>query len=270
MKTFISAVLLSVSLIASAAASAEVYRLKFNDQTYGGHRTVDIAKAMQKQHRLKTADLDISSVDVIVKSRQGGGQVWLGSRYSQSDRRTAGGTAANFNNPADWTFSRITFAAQNYGSDLQLNLNGDMKLREIRVHASRIDDSDKVLTNSKGEARITLPMHHVKITGLQKLDLKQLLRQEPGVNPDQYHLKGLEVSVKSRQGGGQVWLESGNGISEIQTAGGIVSVFENNNPGSYDRKYFKAAQRNNQASPWLLGFNGDIKIEEIIINLAPR
>lgn len=254
----------------AAVAQAEVFRLQFNDKIYGGHGTLDLNKTLMQQHRIKANELDIESIDVIVKSREGGGQVWVGSRYGQSDRRTAGGTVANYNNPADWTFSRISFPASNQGAGLLLNLNGNLKLREVRLHARYAREQSEVISNEKGDARITLPMRHLQLSGLHKVNLKQLLRNDAGINPDDYHLKGIEVSLKSRQGGGQVWLESAHGTSEIQTAGGLPEVFDNNNSGSYDRKYFKASRRNNQASPWLVGFNGDIKVNEIIVNLAHK
>lgn len=269
-KYSIARLTLAAILLLSSAAKAEVYRLQFNDQIYGGHRTVELKKAMQKQHRVDASKLEIEKVDVVVKSQQGGGQVWVGSRYSQSNRLTAAGQAANFNNPANWTFSRISFPAQGFDSDLQLNLNGQLKLREVIVHARDTPDSESVAKNKQGNARITLPMNHLKLTGQNTINLKKILRSNTKVNPDKYNFKGLEVSVKSRQGGGQVWLESGHQASSIQTVGGIPQAFENNNQDSYDRKYFKAMQGENQPTPWLLKFNGDLKLNEIIINLAPR
>ena len=259
-----------VMLMASTVANAETFNLKFNDRVFGGLASVDLVRTLQTQHRINPLELHIESVDVVVKSREGGGQVWLGSRQSQSNRQTAAGTLANFNNPADWTFSRLSFPAGNYGAGLYLNLNGNLKLREVNIRASLAHGEGEVLSNEKGDKRITLPMRHETISGLQKINLKQLLRRDAGINPDDYDLKGIEVSLKSRQGGGQVWLETAQAMSDIQTAGGIPGVFDNNNPGSYDRKYFKAPRRNNSTTPWLLGLNGEIKLNEIIVNLARR
>jgi hypothetical protein len=255
----VTKLLLVISLLVSSAASAEVYRLQFNDQIFGGHRTVDLKKAMQHQHHVDAGKLVIEKVDVVAKSQQGGGLVWLGSHYSQSGRQTVPGQAVNFNNPAGWTFNRLTFTTQEFGNDA------------IVVHTREIEKSENVVSNKQGNVRITVPMHHLKLTGLQTINLKQLLRRNTKINPDKYNLKGLEVSIKSRQGGGQIWFEDdGQLASGLQSVGGIPQVFDNNNPGSYDRKYFKATRRENQASPWLLMLNGDLKLNEIIINLAPR
>ena len=267
----VAKLLLFLSLLFSSAAYAEIYRLQFNDQIYGGHRTVDLQKALQHQHRVDARKVEIEKVDVVAKSQQGGGLIWMGSPYSQTDRRTVPGQAVNFNNPADWTFSRQTFTTRGFGDNLKLNLNGQFKLRAIVVHTRMFNDSENIAIGKNGNVRVTVTMHHLKLMGLQTINLKQLLRRNTNVNPDKYNLKGLEVSVKSRQGGGQIWFEdNGEQTSSLQTAGGIPQVFENNNAGSYDRKYFKATLRDNQPMPWLLKFNGDLKINEIIINLAPR
>ena len=105
-----------------------------------------------------------------------------------------------------------------------------------------------------------LPMFHLQLMGLNNIDLKQLVRSDTRMNPDEFHLKGIEVSVKSRQQGGQVWLVSGHKVSEFQDVRAAGRFFASNDPDSYGRNYFKVGQGNNQSMPWLLKLNGDIKL----------
>ena len=69
-RKMVTKLFLILSLFMSSAAYAEVYRLNFNDRIYGGHRTVDLQKAMQQQHRVDAGKLEIEKVDVIAKSQQ--------------------------------------------------------------------------------------------------------------------------------------------------------------------------------------------------------
>jgi hypothetical protein len=257
-------------LFFSSAVYAETYHLQFRDHIFGGHRTLNLEQALQNQHRIDAKELEISRIEVVVKSQQGGGQVWLGSRYSQTNRQTAPGSAVNFDNPADWTYATLPFLTQGMGGDLMLNLNGQLKLREVVVHARKLADDKSVVKSRQGDARVTLPMNHQHLTGLYTLNLKKVLRNQSKINPDRYDLKGIEVAVKSRQGGGQVWLESGNQATEIQTIKGVSANFERRDPHTYYRIFLKALQQDNQKTPWLLQFNGEIMLNEIIINLVPK
>ncbi|MFW2440533.1 MAG: hypothetical protein ACN4GR_14335 [Arenicellales bacterium] len=270
LKKLIPASLLGFSLLISSASHAEVFRLQFKDYILGGFRTLDLHQALYNQYQLDASRLDIETIEVVLKSQHGGGLVWSGSRYSQLDRQVVTGQAVNFNNPADWTYSHIIFPAQGAAGDLKLNLNGLFKLREVLVRTRDESGAESVVKSMQGDGRVILPMFHLELTGLNSINLKQLLRSDSRLNPDEFQLKGIEVLVKSRKQGGQVWLENGNRHTEPQAVDTAGRFFASNDPGSYGRNYFRFANGNNQSKPWLLKLNGDIKLNEIVINLVPR
>lgn len=262
--------LLIVTLLTSSTVCAEVLHLQFEDYIIGGHRTLDLDKALFEQHQLNTDKIQIEKIDVVIKSRSSGGQIWLGSSYSKTDVRIVSGQAANFNNPADWTFSHIVFSFNGAASELQLNLNGQFKLREIDVYTVAYADSDSAVKNTSDNINIVLPMFHLKLIGLNSIDLKQLLRSDAGLNLDQYDIQSIEVLVKSRDGSAKVWLQSGLHSSEKQTVDGLAQVFDSNETDSYSSNYLTVKKINNHSVPLLLKFDGDIKLHEINVILAPR
>lgn len=262
--------LLSLLLLALASAAwAEEFHLRYDDRIIGGQTSFDLLRELGSQHRVDPAEFEILGVDVIAKSQQGGGQVWLGSAYSQSGRQTAPGSIANYSNPADWTFGTLRFQAGGMGDALNLNFYGNIKLREIVLHTRRKQDAVQIAGDHQGNRRITLQLNHVVLNGLTEINLKQELRRKTDLNPDRYNLKGIEVGAKSRSGNAKVWLESGNRKSQPLIVGGIPQAFDNDNTGSYDRKFIQATP-DNQPTPWLLRFSGNVKVNDIVINLAPR
>jgi hypothetical protein len=120
-------------LIYSGLVHAEDFRLQFNDAVYGGFQTVDLHWALYEQHQVDASSLELDYIEVILKSKYGGGLAWTGSPYSQRDRRVVYGQAANFYNPSGWSFSRIVFPATGLFDDLLLNMNGQFSLREVLV-----------------------------------------------------------------------------------------------------------------------------------------
>lgn len=270
MKKLFAALLLAVSLVISSASHAEVFRLQFKDYIFGGFRTLDLQQALYKQHQVDASGLDIETIDVVIKSQYGGGLVWSGSRNSQVDRRVVTGQAVNFHNPADWTYSHIIFPVRGTAGDLQLNLNGLFKLREVLVRTRDFRDAENELIDVQDSFRIVLPMFHLKLSGYSSIDLKQLLANDTHVNSDGYQLKGIDVSVKSRQPGGQIWLETGRKVSVLQEVATAGHLFNSKDPGTYGHYSFTAVKSNISSMPWLLKFNGDIQLNEIIIKLAPR
>ncbi len=126
--------LLGVSiLLISGIVHAEDFRLHFNDAIFGGFQTVDLHRALYEQYQVDASRLAVDHIEVVLKSRYGGGLVWTGSPYSQMDRRVVAGQGANYNNPAGWNFSRIVFPARGLDDDLLLNLYGQFRLREVLV-----------------------------------------------------------------------------------------------------------------------------------------
>lgn len=262
--------LLIASLLTCSNAYAEVLHLQFKDYIIGGYRTLDLHQALYDQHQLNADTIQIEKIDVVIKSRSGGGQIWLGSRYSKKDVRVVSGQAANFNNPADWTYSHIIFMFNESVSEPQINLNGQFKLREIVVYTRDHAGSDNTVKKPLRDISIVLPMFDVKLIGLNSIDLKQLLLSDTQQNPDEYHLQGIEVLAKSRDGSAKVWLESGFDTTDKQTVDGLAEFFDSNEAGTYSSSYIEAKQNNNDSMPWLLKFDGDIKLHEIILKLAPR
>jgi hypothetical protein len=262
--------LLIASLLTCSNAFAEVLHLQFKEYIIGGYRTLDLHQALYDQHQLNADTIQIEKIDVVIKSRSGGGQVWLGSRYSKKDVRIVYGQAANFNNPADWTYSHIIFMYNESVSEPQINLNGQFKLREIVVYTRNHTGSESTVNNPSTDISIVLPMFDVKLIGLNSIDLKQLLRSDTKQNPDEYYLQGIEVLAKSRDGSAKVWLESRFDNTDKQTVEGQAQVFDSNEAGTYSSSYIEAKKNNNDSMPWLLKFDGDIKLHEIILKLTPR
>lgn len=183
MKKLSMCLLFTLFLSISTSVHADVFHLQFNDEIYGGHQTLDLQKALYDQHQVDASHLFIDRIAVIIKSLSGGGQIWLGSRYSQNDRRLVNGQAGNFNNPADWTYNQVTFPTPQAKSDLQLHLNGQFRLREVAVY-TQLDPGAADSTNGgPDEAYITLPMHHLELNGLNSVDIKQLLRNDTRLKP---------------------------------------------------------------------------------------
>jgi hypothetical protein len=120
-------------LIISSFVHAEDFRLYFNDTSFGGFQTVDLHWALYEQYQVDASRLDLDYIEVVLKSKYGGGLAWTGSPYSQRDRQVVMGQAANFYNPSDWSFSRIVFPATGSFDDLLLNMNGQFSLREVLV-----------------------------------------------------------------------------------------------------------------------------------------
>ena len=119
--------------IISSIVHAEDFRLHFNDAIFGGFQTVDLHRALYEQYQVDARWIEVDHVEVVLKSRYGGGLAWTGSPYSQRDRRVVTGQAANYNNPAGWNFSRLIFPASGSDDDLLLNLYGQFRLREVLV-----------------------------------------------------------------------------------------------------------------------------------------
>lgn len=256
--------------IFATMARADVFQLQFNDQIFGGHQTLNLEKALRSQYQVDTDKLVVEKVDVVTKSWYGGGQLWLGSRYSQAGRQTANGQANNFNNPADWTFSRITLPFQGVASDLMLNLNGQFRLREVTVHTQGISDSTGLNNGNLGEMNIILPMTHLKLKGLSTVDITQLLHNDAQLNPRNFHLKGITVALKSQQDGAQAWVQNGDRLSEPIVLNSAGENFGSDNSLSYDYRNINALHVDNTTYPWLLRLNGDIKLYEIIVLLNRR
>jgi len=225
---------------------------------------------LRDQFHVDSNQLSIDKIDVVVKSWFGGGLVWLGSRYSQSDRRFVNGQANNFNNPADWTFNQISFPVSATNSDLQLNLNGQFRLREVIVSVQTPADPGNVINSDQAENGIPLPLYHLELNGLSSLDIKQLLLNDTRLNPDKYYLNAVQLAIKSRQDGAQAWLENGNTVSKVELLSGAGEGFNSHEPASYEHKTISAAQYENESSPWLLKFSGDVMLYEIVVILAPR
>jgi len=120
-------------LLISSVVHAEEFRLNFNDAMFGGFQTVDLHRALYEQYQVDASRLDLDYIEVVLKSKYGGGLAWTGSPYSQRDRHVVMGQAANFFNPSDWNFSRLVFPATGSADDLLLNLNGQFRLREVLV-----------------------------------------------------------------------------------------------------------------------------------------
>lgn len=126
--------LLGVSiLLLSSLVYAEDFRLQFNDANYGGFQTVDLHWVLYEQYQVDASRLELDYIEVVLKSKYGGGLAWTGSPYSQRDRRVVYGQAASFYNPSDWSFSRITIPASGSVDDFLLNLQGQFMLREVLV-----------------------------------------------------------------------------------------------------------------------------------------
>jgi hypothetical protein len=270
LKKLFKRLLLIVTLLTSSTACADVLQLQFKDYIIGGHRTLDLHQALFEQHQVDIDKIQIEKIDVVIKSRSGGGQIWLGSGYSKTDVRIVPGQAANFNNPADWTFSHVVFLFNGAVSKPQLNLNGQFKLREIVVYTADYADSDNTVTNTSDNISIGLPMFHLNLIGLNSINLKQLLASDAGLNLDEYDIQSIEVLAKSRDGSAKVWLESGFETSEKQTVEGLAQVFDSNEPDTYGSSYLTVRKINNHSVPWLLKFDGEIKLHEIIVKLVPR
>lgn len=261
-----SFILLSVS----TSVHAEVFHLQFHDEIFGGHQMVDLKSALSEQYQVDANQLSIVKIDVIVKSWFGGGQLWLGSRYSQSDRRFVNGQASNFNNPADWTFNQVTFPVSGTNSDLQLNLNGQLRLREVSVSVKTPTDSGNVINDDQAENGILIPLYHLELSGLSNLDIKQLLLNDTRLNPDKYYLNAVMVAIKARHDGAQAWLENGNRVSTVELLSGAGQGFNSHDPASYDHRTIRAAKYENESSPWLLNFSGDVMLNEIVVILSQR
>ena len=268
-KVFIDQFFTSLLLI-SSAVHADTFRLQFHDQIMGGHQTVDLQNALREQYQVDANQLTIEKVDVVIKSMAGGGQIWFGSRYNQADRRFVAGQAGNFQNPANWTFRKIAFPVQQPDSDLQLNLNGEFKLREVIVSSADFAQPEKLQYRDQSAADILLPLYNMDLHGLSSLDLKQLLLNDTQLDPDEYHLKSVTVAVKSRQDGAQVWLECGQRVSKVEIISATEKVFGSHDPGTYQYRNINAAEYENESSPWLLKFSGDIRLYEVAVSLNQR
>lgn len=262
--------LLTLFLSLSTVVHADVFHLQFHDEIFGGHQTVDLQNALRDQFHVDSNQLSIDNIDVVVKSWFGGGQIWLGSRYNQADRRFVNGQANNFNNPADWTFNQVTFPVSGTNSDLQLNLNGQFRLREVSVSVKTPTDSGNVINDDQAENGILIPLYHLELSGLSNLDIKQLLLNDTRLNPDKYYLNAVMVAIKARHDGAQAWLENGNRVSAVELLSGAGQGFNSHDPASYDHRTIRAAQYENESSPWLLNFSGDVMLNEIVVILSQR
>ena len=127
-----------------------------------------------------------------------------------------------------------------------------------------------MINSDQVENGILLPLYHLQLNGLSSLDIKQLLRNDTRLNPDKYYLSAVMVAIKSRQDGAQVWLENGNRISKVELLSGAGQVFNSHDVASYDHRTISVAQYENESSPWLLKFNGDVMLYEIVVILAQR
>ncbi len=126
--------LLGVSIVLlSSLVRAEDFRLQFNDAIYGGVQTVDLHWALYEQYQVDASRLELDYIEVVLKSKYGGGLAWTGSPYSQRDRRVVYGQAADFYNPSGWNFSRITIPTSGTADDFLLNLQGQFILREVLI-----------------------------------------------------------------------------------------------------------------------------------------
>lgn len=269
-KLFTASLLVNLLFICSLTAAAETLPLQFNDYLVGGHRILDLREALAAQHGVDGRRLDIDAIEVIAKSAQGGGQVWTGSEYSQQDRRTLPGQVQNFNNPADWTFSRLLFRGDGSDEALQLNLYGQLKLRAVVIHTRGHGGSGDVTQHQQGALRVHLPMHHLQLSGTNNIDIAQLIHNDTSIDPRHYDLQGIDVSLKSRNGSGRAWLGSRQDISAAQRVEGLAEHFASNDPQSYREYRFNGSAGGSVPVAWQLQLTGDVRLNEITVYLRPR
>lgn len=269
-KLFTASLLLNLLLLCSLPASAATLALQFNDTLVGGHRTLDLGEALAAQHGLDGRRLNIDVIEVIAKSAQGGGQVWTGSEYSQQDRRTLPGQAQNFNNPADWTFSRLLFRGGGSGEALQLNLYGQLKLRAVVIHTRDHGRAGDITQPQQGVLRVRLPMHHLQLSGSNNIDIAQLIYNDTSIDPRHYDLQGIDVSIKSRNGASRAWLGSSLDSAAAQRVEGLAEYFDSNDPQSYRQFRFDGSAGGSGAVAWQLQLTGDVRLNEITVYLKPR
>ena len=265
-----ASLLLNLLLICSLSAGAETLSLQFNDYLVGGHRTLDLREALAAQHGRDARRLDIDAIEVIAKSAQGGGQVWTGSEYSQQDRRTLPGQTQNFNNPADWTFSRLLFRGGGSDEALQLNLYGQLKLRAVVLHTRDHGRTGEAIEHQLGILRVHLPMHHLQLSGANNIDIAQLIHNDTSLDPRHYDLQGIDVSMKSRDGMGKAWLGSSEDRSAAQRVEGRAEHFGSNDPQSYRHYRFNGSPDGSRRATWQLQLGGDVRLNELTVYLKPR
>lgn len=125
-------------LFLSFTAKAERYVLDFNDWHLQGQSTIALKQELQRRYgNLPFQRMDLQRVVLLAKSAYGGARATLVVGPQQSNPQIIPGNPRDFQNPANYTYTRLRFNPPS-GNDRgiwQLHINGNVKVRRVVVVA---------------------------------------------------------------------------------------------------------------------------------------
>ncbi|MGE0174874.1 MAG: hypothetical protein AB7T49_18930 [Oligoflexales bacterium] len=124
------------------------------------------------------------------------------------------------------------------------------------------------------ERRLILDFYDQEARGTNFIRLKQQLRQQHGIDPQELRdedLIGITLVAKSRNGRGIAALRVGDALSRTARVQGYARSFKSNHISTYDKINFENPSRGGQGtSPWQIQIQGHIKVKGIIVYLSRR
>lgn len=123
-----------------------------------------------------------------------------------------------------------------------------------------------VLASSTALARerFVLELNDQEFRGNNVLRLKELLRDQHGLNVRQYSLAGVRLVAKTRHGQGTAALRVGNWVSQERQVYGHPSEFDRPGENTFDKVDFSNDSYDSEG-PWQMQLQGNFKVRRVVV-----
>ncbi len=132
---------ITVALSAHTAVAQQQFVLDMGDVLLQGQQQIiPLKQEIMRRYNVRLEDSRMLRVEVVGKSEVGRGQVRVLTQNGATTPLRLEGRPMDFNNPAPYTFSRVTLDTrylQSVGSFWQLETTGNIRIRRIIVVADR-------------------------------------------------------------------------------------------------------------------------------------
>lgn len=232
------------------------------DQHLRGQGLIKIKQELKAQYgHLDLQNMQLESVRLVAKSKQGRGEATLIVGQSASYPAVVGGSPYDFHNDRGYTFSRISMMNPNRSSQgkWQIQTKGNIKVKKIVVMVSQ-----KMMNQLK---TVVIPMYGQHSQGHSTLKLKQLIKsQRPNMDLSQMELKKVTLMAKSRMGRGQATLVTGQSASYPANVYGNSRGFHSSAPRTFSQVVLQNTNGMSQGR-WQVELKGNIKVQEVVVTL---
>ncbi len=119
----------------------------------------------------------------------------------------------------------------------------------------------------RGEQKFVLHVGRRIFQGQSTLPLKRMLRNQYGINVQNFEIDRVRLVAKSRQGRGTARLKIGQWESYPETIQGNPYDFNSNEGYTFDRIMFRNNARFSDRGVWQILMRGNIKVKKVVVFL---